>query len=108
LRAEIAARFAPNLRGAGARFFTGREGLSFRDSNLLHHFRDALSLGEKRRIIAGRIGGVAANGEGGIDEKSILCRDARLVEPIEPRQGCREVEMRGLEIPVVLDRVAQL
>jgi hypothetical protein len=30
LRAEIAARFAPNLRGAGARFFTGREGSSLR------------------------------------------------------------------------------
>src|SRR5271166_1477326 len=89
-------------------FFPCREGLSFRDPNLSHHFVDALSPGEKDRVVARRIGAVAADGEGGIDGKPFLRRDARLVEPAEPRQGGREVEMRGLEIPVDLDCVAQL
>ena len=58
-------------------------------------------------VIARRVGAIAADGEGGIDGKPFLRRDARLVESSEPRQGDREVEMRGLEIPVDLDCMAQ-
>ena len=88
--------------------FPCREGLSFRDSNLSHHFVDAPSPGEKDRVVARRIGAVAADSEGGIDGKPFLRRDPRLVEPAEARKCGRKIEMRGVEIPVDLDRMAQL
>ncbi len=78
------------------------------DSNLSHHFVNALWPGEKDGVVARRVGAVAADGEGGIDGKPFLSRGARLIESAEPRQGGRVVEMRGLEIAVDLDCAAQL
>jgi hypothetical protein len=92
--------------GALAFSFVGR--LSFRDPNLSHQFVDALPPGEKDLVVARRIGAVPADGEGGIDRKPFLRCHARLVEPAKRRQGGREVEMRGVEMPADLDRVAQL
>ena len=64
--------------------------------------------GEKHRVVARRVGAVAADGESRIDGKSFFRRRPRFIEPAEPRKGDGKVEMRGLEIPVDLDRVAQL
>ena len=82
--------------------------LSFRNPHFSHHFVDALSSSKERRVVAGRIAAVAADGEGGIDEKPVLRSDARLIETAKPRQGDREIHMRGVEIPVDLVRMAQV
>ena len=40
-------------------------------------------------------------------ERPSFAAAPRFVEPAKPRQSDREVEMRGVEIPADLDRVAQ-
>ena len=58
--------------------FASCEGLSFRDPDLAHHFVDALSAREKDRIVARRVGAIAADGESGIDGKTFLRREPAL------------------------------
>jgi hypothetical protein len=62
---------------------------------------------EKNRVVARRIGAVAADGEHGFDGKPLSCFEPRFVEATQFRQGDGEVEMRGRKIPVGLDRTAQ-
>jgi hypothetical protein len=66
-----------------------------------------LSPSEKYCVVARRIGAVAADGESRIDGKTFFRGCPRFVKAAKPRQSDREVEMRRLEIPVDLDRVAQ-
>jgi hypothetical protein len=82
-------------------------GLSFRDTDLSHGLVDLPPPGHKDQVVAWRVSTIAADGESGIDGKSVLRRGARFIESAEACQGDGEVETPGRKIPVGLDRAAQ-
>ena len=68
-----------------------------------HTLTEALARGKEGRMVARRIGAVAADGEGWIERQPCLCGGPRLIQFTEQCKGGSEEEVRKRVITVCFD-----